>query len=212
MAITQNTLLADIKSDLYGTPFPDGWFCALMGETARNDTPIRYYQYYGSSTAADDGENVLKPTSVSGAGRWIKQAYQEKQPDYTEATTTALDYILHKPTIPSAQQAYEGLTLRSPAFPVILSATVASGVAVFNLTTNGLSGGTAIFPTGIIQDSLQLNVNDATAAYQMAYAFSNANKTVTITANKLTTSNILTGVLGQASANGAVVKMQIWGY
>jgi hypothetical protein len=46
----------------------------------------------------------------------------------------------------------------------------------------------------------------------MSYAFSNGDKTLTVTANKLTTANILTGILGQAAANGAVVKLQVWGY
>lgn len=117
-----------------------------------------------------------------------------------------------KPTIPAAQQAYEGTTLRTNSFPVFMDASVSSGTAVFNLTTNGISTGTAIFPNGVIQDSLNLFVSDATAAYQMSSVFSNSNKTITVTANKLTTASLLTGILGQAPANGAVVKLQIWGY
>lgn len=107
---------------------------------------------------------------------------------------------------------YEGTTPRVSTIPVFKSATVSGGVAVFHLTVDGLSTGASLFPTGVIQDSVGLIVSDATASYQMSYAFSNSNKTVTVTANKLTTSNILTGILGQAAANGAVVKLSVFGY
>lgn len=108
--------------------------------------------------------------------------------------------------------AIEGTTTRANPIPVAKSATVASGVAVYQLTTDGLSTGTSLFPNGVIKDSLNLFVNDATSSYQMSYVFSNSDKTVTVTANKLSTANILTGVLGQTAANGAVVKLTIVGY
>lgn len=104
-------------------------------------------------------------------------------------------------------RAYEGTTLRTNVFPIYKDATVASGVAVFNLTDNGLSGGTGLCPNGIIADSINPAVSDATASYQMSWALSNGNKTITVTTNKLTTSNILTGILGQSAANGAIVKL-----
>lgn len=107
---------------------------------------------------------------------------------------------------------YEGTTQRVNSFPIFKSATVASGVAVFNLTADGTSGGTALCTNGVIQDSVNAVANDATASYQWSYAFSNSNKTVTITVNKLSTANILTGVLGQSAANGAVVKMSVYCY
>lgn len=107
---------------------------------------------------------------------------------------------------------YEGTTQRVSSFPIFKSATVASGAAVFHLTDTGLSGGTALFPNGVIADSVNVTVSDATASYQMSWAFTNSNKTLTITANKLTTANILTGLLGQAQANSAVIKLSIWGY
>lgn len=103
-------------------------------------------------------------------------------------------------------KAYVGTTLKAAVFPIIKTATVASGVAVFNLTDDGTSTGNALCTETFI-DSVQLVVNDATASYQMGWAFSNSNKTLTVTVNKLTTSNILTGILGQTAANGAAVKM-----
>lgn len=131
------------------------------------------------------------------------------QSDWAQTSTTSADFIKTKPNI---DVCYEGATLRVNCSPIFKSATVASGVAVFNLTTDGTSGGTAIFPNGVVIDSANPIVSDSLASYQMSWAFSNSNKTVTVTANKLTTSNILTGILGQAAANGSVVKMTVWGY
>lgn len=129
----------------------------------------------------------------------------------TVAVSGSYNDLTNQPTI-TAPKAYEGTTQRSGAFPIIKSATVASGVAVFHLTADGLSTGTALFPSGVIQDSVNLSVNDSSAAYQMSWTFSNSNKTLTVTTNKLTTANILTGILGQATGNGSVVKLQVWGY
>lgn len=108
--------------------------------------------------------------------------------------------------------AYEGTTQRTGAFPIFKSATVSSGSAVFHLTDDGLSTGSTLCPNGVVQDSVNAFVSDASASYQMAYAFSNADKTVTVTTNKLTTANILTGVLGQTAGNGSVVKLSVWCY
>lgn len=123
---------------------------------------------------------------------------------------SGLAQISNKPSL--LTKAYEGVTLRSNAFPIFKSATVASGVAVFYLTNDNTSTGTALFPNGIIADSINVTVNDATASYQMSWALTNSNKTLTVTANKLTTANILTGLLGQTAANATVVKLSVFGY
>lgn len=113
---------------------------------------------------------------------------------------------------PMIGKVYEGTTQRMGAFPIFKSVTVSSGTAIFYLTDDGTSTGNALFPNGVIADSVNAFVSDAAASYQMAYAFSNSNKTLTVTTNKLTTANILTGILGQSAANGASVKLQVWGY
>lgn len=112
----------------------------------------------------------------------------------------------------AAYRAYDGTTARTGVFPIFKSATVSSGTVAFHLTSDGTSGGSALFPNGPIQDSVQVIVSDALASYQMSWAWSNGNKTLTVTANKLTTANILTGILGQAQANSASVKLTVWGY
>lgn len=133
------------------------------------------------------------------------------QPDWNQTNVSALDYIKNKPST-TTLKAYDGTTLRNGAFPIFKSATVSSGVAIFHLTSDGTSSGTALFPNGPIADSVNAFVSDATASYQMSYAFSNSNKTLTVTANKLTTANILTGILGQTSANSSLVRLSVWGY
>lgn len=132
----------------------------------------------------------------------------QTQADWNQSDTTYPSYIRNKPAI---QKAYNGTTQRT-AFPFFQSATVASGVAVYQLTADGTSTGAPLFPNGIITSSINTFVSDATASYQMSYALTNSNKTLTVTANKLTTANILTGLLGQSAANGAVVNLSVWGY
>lgn len=117
-----------------------------------------------------------------------------------------------KASLSGIGKAVEGTTIRSGAFPIFKTVTVSSGSGVMHLTADGLSTGTPLFPNGIIADSVNVIVSDSAAAYQMSWALSNSNKTVTVTANKLTTSNILTGILGQAQANSAVIKLSVWGY
>lgn len=149
------------------------------------------------------------------------------QANWTEGSSSAVGYVKNKPSLaavatsgsysdlsnkPTIGQAYEGTTQRTGAFPIFKSATVASGAAAFHLTADGTSGGAALCPSGVIQDSIDVEVNDAAASYQMSYAMSNANKTVTVTANKLTTANILTGILGQGQANGSVIRLVAWCY
>lgn len=107
---------------------------------------------------------------------------------------------------------YQNTALKTAIIAAYKSAVVASGVAVFQLTVDGLSTGTAIFPNEVFGESIQLIVNDATASYQFGWTLTNSNKTLTVTANKLGTANILTGILGQVAApNGTVVNLTIKG-
>jgi hypothetical protein len=113
--------------------------------------------------------------------------------------------------VTSPQTAVTGATAKFGSYRVYQSATVASGVAVFQLTVDGLSTGAPLFPNELFTDSIGLIVNDSTASYQMSWTLTNSNKTLTVTANKLTTANILTGVLGQGQANGAIVRLTVEG-
>lgn len=113
--------------------------------------------------------------------------------------------------LPVIGKAVVGTTVKTGAFRIYQSATVAAGVAVFQLTVDGLPTGAALFANEVFVDSVQAIVSDASASYQMSWAFSNSNKTLTVTCNKYTTANILSGLLGQAPANGAVVRLCVEG-
>lgn len=124
------------------------------------------------------------------------------------SATSGVANILNKPSIMTV---FNGTTAISNPKLFTASATVSGGVATFYLTANGTSSGTALFPNGPITPSLNYFVNDATASYQMSAVWSNSNKTLTVTTNKLGTANILTGILGQVAANGAVVNITVLG-
>lgn len=147
--------------------------------------------------------------------RWSGSAYIEisPSPGSTDSVTEGSTNLYHTAErAREAFRAYEGTTAKDGAFPIFKDVTVSSGTAVFHLTDDGTSGGNAIFPNGPIFDSLNVFVSDHAASYQWSAALSNGNKTLTVTINKLTTANILTGILGQSSApNGTVVRMGIWG-
>lgn len=112
-----------------------------------------------------------------------------------------------KPTIPTLPTSYENTTGHN-IYYIYKTATVASGVAVYQLTADNTSTGTALCSTPIAA-SVQPIVNDATSSYQMGWAFSNSNKTLTVTTNNFTTANILSGILGQSPANGKVVNLSV---
>lgn len=124
------------------------------------------------------------------------------------SASSGVAQILNKPTI---GKAVVGTTVKSDSFRVYQNATVASGVAVFQLTADGTAGGAALFANEVYTDSVQVIVSDALASYQMSWAFSNSNKTLTVTCNKYTTASLLTGVLGQSPANGTVVRLCVEG-
>jgi len=126
------------------------------------------------------------------------------------ATSGNYGDLIGKPSIPLATKCVVGTTIYNNTFRIYKNATVSAGLATFYLTDDGTSTGNALF-TNVFTDSIQLIVNDPLASYQFGWAFSNSNKTLTVTANKLTTANILTGLLGQAQANTAIVKLIIEG-
>lgn len=72
---------------------------AVFGDPNWNDSAPRYYYYDVNSTATDDGETVLKPTAVMGAGRFIKIPFSQTQADWNQSTSTAIDFIKNKPTV-----------------------------------------------------------------------------------------------------------------
>lgn len=149
-----------------------------------------------------DINGTLRATNLVGNGSGI-----------TNLPTVAYSSLSGTPTIPSPTTIYDGTTLRSSAIGIFKTATISSGTAVFYLTADGTSTGTALFPNGYIAGSVNLFVSDASNSYQILSTLSNSNKTLTATVNKYGTANLLSGILGQVVAtNGTAVNLQIWGY
>ena len=171
-------------------------------------------------------------------GMGVQAVTPQVQSNWSQVVTTALDYIRNKPSIPSAQvnsdwNASSGVAqvLNKPTVPFIFngtskisnpviytnSATVLSGVVGFNITVDGTSGGTALFPNGPITSSLNWYVNDSTALYPISAIWSNGNKTLTLTVNKSTPTGLISllglNLLGSpiAAANGVTVNVSIIG-
>lgn len=190
-------------------PYPSGAAAVTFDPV----TNIPVYGVLGSGLSFSDATQNVTVANVPEAS--ITNLTTDLAGKFNTPTGTTSQYVEGNGTLgttPSAPVAYDGTTQRTNAFPIFLSTTVASGVGVANLTADGTSGGVALCTNGVITNSVGLTVSDATASYQMSYAFSNSNKTITITTNKLTTANILTGILGQSAANGAVVKVSVWCY
>lgn len=109
-----------------------------------------------------------------------------------------------------AAQAYEGTTQHIGAFPIAKTTTTSSGAAAFHLTEDGTSGGTALCANGPIKSSLTVAVNDSSALYTAGWVWSNSDKTVTVTINYLSSSNLLTGApIFSAAANGKNVNLSV---
>lgn len=72
----------------------------LEGNTTVGDQEVKYYKFDSLSTATDDGDNVIKPTSVSGAGRYLKMSNNAQiKPDWNATSGTNAE-ILNQPFIP----------------------------------------------------------------------------------------------------------------
>lgn len=130
------------------------------------------------------------------------------------ATYNSSTGVMNVPTpATGGTTAITGTVAKIGSYRVYQSFTITTaGTAVFQMTADGTSTGSALFPNETFTDSVQPIVNDATASYQFGWTFSNSNKTLTLTVNKLTTANILTGVLGQAAAPvGTIVKVVVEG-
>lgn len=79
-SLVQTTdLVADLRG-FVGTTVPSsdsgvtGTVVHVLGQSTVGDSGNGLFYWNATSTAADDGVNTIKPTSVSGAGRWLRTA------------------------------------------------------------------------------------------------------------------------------------------
>lgn len=100
----RDQLNVSTKSELYDYVLAHHQIVTVPGTSAIGDTDFKYYYYDTASTASDDGETVLKPTSVmmGAPGRWLKLTLTQNQVDWNQATSGSIDFIKNKPSIPSA--------------------------------------------------------------------------------------------------------------
>lgn len=125
-------------------------------------------------------------------------------------------------TTPTAPQVYDGTTQHTNAFAIFFSGTTnGSGQVVINLTNDGTSTGTALFPTGPINKSVNFIVPSTSTLYLGTWAWSNSNKTLTFTLDQTGSTNVLTSLLGAltsvlgspvSASSGVTLNGQVWGY
>lgn len=98
----------------------------------------------------------------------------------------------------------DGATTLTGSAVITNSATVASGVATFYLTSDATATGATLCSTGTI-DFKKAEIGDASNSYNYSYALS--GKTLTVTANQVT---VILGALGvTTAANGKVVNLMV---
>lgn len=103
---------------------------------------------------------------------------------------------------------YNSATLLIQPKVLIKSGTVSAGTAVFYLTLDGTSGGTAMFANVY---GVNVDVNASDAAYGYSWALSNANRTLTVSVVKPGTLLAL-GLLPYVSAaNGVNINVRVFG-
>lgn len=203
----------------------------LVGNDGNALMPIRYLFGSGINVSSADG-NGCRTISVSGGSvAWgdvtgkpsfatvaTSGAYNDltgKPPLATVATTGNYSDLIGKPAL---ARAYEGSTNRGTPTVIAVQGTVSGGTAVFHLTTDGTSGGTAIFGTGPIKSAFQPVVNDSANLYPMSWAWSNSDKTVTVTVNRSTPTGVIAllgiNILGAptTAANGTTIQATVFGY
>lgn len=129
-------------------------------------------------------------------------------------TLAATDIIWMEPVAESSG------TQKLGTFPYTSSAAVAGGAGVvrFYLTTDGTSGGAAVFTT-IDPDSVQIQVVNSTALYvPSAVSVDPSGKYIDVTMKQQTfvtglagLLSVITGASLVAAANGTVVKCTVFG-
>lgn len=131
----------------------------------------------------------------------------------TVGTSGIYSDLISKPTIPVVQS-YDGTTQRLGSFSIFKTGTTAGGGGqiAFNITNDATSGGASLCPNGVIKNSLNAIVNDSSAIYPMNWAWSNSDKTVTVTVFKTASISLLSTLLSTppaAAPNGTAATMTV---
>lgn len=155
---------------------------------------------------------IITTIAISFAGDINNKPPVQVNSDWSASSGVA--QIINKPIIMT--YAYEDVNNRSNSFWITANATVGATSAVYQLTSDGTSTGTALCTNGVIVGSVQPVARDATLPYSYGTpVVSNSNRTLTIPVNK--SSGILTvlslSVLGApVVATGSSVDMAVMCY
>lgn len=166
-----------LQSELYNFVVNDHQLMICPGMTTWGDQPFKWYYYDVNSSATDDGELVIKPTSVMGNGRWLRVdssqtlanwtasvglgVIQNKPSLATVATTGVYNDLAGKPTIPAAQvncdwNASSGITQ-------VLNKPILKKQEAFSGTTNGSGVYAVTFGAAYsVAPNIQANIIGAT--------------------------------------------------
>lgn len=181
--------------------------CFLFSNTYPSVSAFSIWQWNDSSTATTDGTTILASTTGDpSTGRWFLIDRPHIVPDWLAVSGTD-QYIANKPSV---GKAVVGTTVKTGVFPVIKSQVVSSSTAVFYLTSDGTSTGTALF-SEVYMDSVQVSVNDSSTLFTSSVALTNGTKTLTVTLTKIGVVNLVTGAVGTVAANGATVSLTVFG-
>lgn len=105
-------------SDMRGwVSIPDNWRVADITVSGTLVT----YRYDPNSSANDDGETTIKPTIVSGSGRWLK---------FQTTTSTGQNVVLTAGTGISITGTYPNLTITNTSTNQAVSITGTNGITV----------------------------------------------------------------------------------
>lgn len=172
----------DLKTEADGTQTAEAALATTVSTNASSTTTALAAKADASSTTTSLGTKVDKVTGKGLSTDDVKNFVWVTGGNAPLARTAPIEFV--------AQQ------------------NVATGVAVVQLTADGTSTGTALFPNGI--DYMKAEISDAGNSYNYGYALTNSNKTLTVTASVI---NVALGLLSFASAaNGKTVNILVKGY
>jgi len=152
--------------EMYNYVLNDQELLVSLGISSIGDSVPSLWYYDINSSATDNGNTVIQPSSVMGNGRWLRIATPQYVGDWNQSSSSALDYIKNKPTIPAAQIQSDwnqsnsssldfiknkptitsgtvtSVTVSSSDFAISGSPVTSSGTIIANLNTSGVSAGT----------------------------------------------------------------------
>lgn len=133
----RTALNVKLKSELYNQVINTDQMVIVPGESNWDDSEFRFYYWNADSTATDDGENVIKPTAIVDAGRYIKFTKTQFKPDWN--ASSGLAQIQNKPTIGTGTVTSVGMS--SSDLTISGGPVTTSGTLTVNLNNTGITSG-----------------------------------------------------------------------